>query len=223
MMQNKNFKDSIKEIFDRYKRKNVKDPLNPLPITEGERLVGFLRPFTVDFAQTLPQLVEVLTRWRKENPTLGAGKFEPTPERTLKWLDTHVLGRDDRLLFLIIGLDGTWIGHIGFSNFDFEERSAEVDSVLRGVKGGHPGMMTLATKALVEWGYEELKLDKVKLSVYADNDPVIKFYEKAGFRRAYVKPLYKVNLGDEERWELAPENYSGVVEKEYLYMEHVHS
>lgn len=215
------FKAFIKTTFDHYKRTSKWDALVCLPVYGQEgALVGYLRPIIQDFRATDPHLAELLGQWRAQNPGLGSGTFEITTERTLKWLDTHIINREDRLLLLVEALDGTLVGHLGYSNFDYEEESAEVDSVVRGAQGRYPGMMSLAMQTLVHWGVNVLKLKKVKLSVFSDNEEAIRFYEKNGFRKAHQKALYRVELPGESKLELAPTGYDGPIEKYYLYMEY---
>lgn len=217
------FREFIKTTFDRYKRKSKGDFLVCLPVYDNDsELVAFLRPIGQDFRQTDPGLAALLTKWRVENPTISTGKFEVSEQRTAAWLDNLVIGRDDRLLFMIEGLDHTPIGHIGFSNFDFVEQSGEVDSVLRGLKDGYPGIMAFASNTLIDWGYKELRLKKVTLSVFSDNDSAIRFYERLGFKKTHSKGLYKVFIEEknEEKLEIAPEGYSGPIEKYYIYMMH---
>jgi len=213
------FKEKIKDVFDRTKCKHHDDAIVHLPVrTDANDLIAFLRPIVKEYRQTDPHLPELLSRWRIENPTISTGNFQVTTERTATWLDNLVIGRDDRLIFMVIGLDGQPLGHLGFSNFDFASESAEIDSVLRGVKTVMPGLMSFATLTLMNWGYRELDLKTIGLSVYSDNESAVRFYARLGFYESEKKPLYKVMVGDEEKFELAPKDYRGPVEKYYLKM-----
>jgi len=196
----------IKDTFDRYKCKERFEPLKCIPVYGDEgKLCAYLRPITADFKTTLPECPMLLTKWREENPTISTGTFEPTVERTENWLSQYVIGRDDRLLFLIMCLNGGFLGHIGFSSFDFAEKSCEIDAVLRGVKNLLPGLMTFSMHSLVYWGIRELHLEKILLKVFSDNRQAIRFYEKFGFCKVGEIPLVLVKASDEEKWEIAPE------------------
>ena len=81
--------------------------------------------------------------------------------------------------------------------------------------------MTFSTHALIDWGYTYLNLNDITLSVYSDNEKAIQFYERIGFLKTFQKPLYEVNLGDEIKWEIAPQDYKGPVRKYYLYMKQI--
>lgn len=215
------FREFVKTTFDHLKCKAKNDPLVSLPVRNSSgKLIAFMTPIIQEYAVLDPKLPELLTRWRIENPTISTGKFIATSERTERWLDQLVVGRDDRLIFMIKSIDGVPLGHIGFSSFNYDDVSAEIDSVLRGVKEGYPGLMSLATEQLIQWGYQTLKLKSVTLSVYSDNESAVRFYERLGFVKTVVKPLYKIVLADEEKLEIAPEGYQGPIEKYYLYMKY---
>lgn len=217
------FQAKVSSQFRSFKCFSIEDDLKSLALrnTQGD-LIAWLKPVIKEWRRSDAYLPELLTRWRIENPTISTGKFVPTAERTAAWLDNLVIGRDDRLLFIVQGLDGTPLGHIGYSNFNFEDRTGELDSVLRGVKEGYPGLMTLASRRLVEWGYKTLGLHDVTLTVFSDNESAIHFYQKMGFVETHRKGLYKVFIPEknEEKLEIADENYSGPIEKHYIYMKY---
>lgn len=213
------YKDFIKDTFDHYKCKHPFDLLKRIPVYDNEnKICAFLRPITKDYKTTMPGCVSLLSKWRRENPTISTGTFEVADTRTEKWLENHVLGRDDRIIFMIVDLKGANIGHIGYASFDYENKKCEVDSVLRGVKGIYPGMMTFAMNSLLYWGISCLKLEHIRLKVFSDNTGAVKFYELCGFFFIRNIPLYKVILPEEEKWDIAPDNYTGTIDKYYTEM-----
>jgi len=142
---------------------------------------GSLRPITRDYRTALPFCAALLAKWRNENPTLSAKPFTATAEGTERWLDEQILGRDDRLLFLVLSQEGVAIGHIGFSSFDYDAKGCEVDAVLRGDGGAPKGSMTFALRALLRWGIQALELRSIRLRVFSDNSHAIRFYLNNGF------------------------------------------
>jgi RimJ/RimL family protein N-acetyltransferase len=198
------YQEHINNIFDSYKCKSQGDYLVCLPVyDENKKIVSFLRPITKDYLQTIPNCVELMSKWRIENPTLGAGTFVVTHERTQRWLDNLVINKNDRIIFLIMDFYGNYLGHIGFASFQYDRKSAEIDSVLRGVKDVIPGLMGFCMNTMIEWGKKVLQLEEITLSVYADYTHAIDFYMRCGFRRDIVLPLVKVILPDEEKWEIS--------------------
>ena len=172
----------IKTVFDSFKCIRKHEMLRCIPIyDDGEALVGYLRPITRDYQESLPGCAMQLALWRNANPSLSAEPFTATEETTREWLDHFVIGRADRLLFYIVLPDGRRVGHIGFSSFDYDARCCEVDAVLRGEKDALPGIMTFALHALIRWGLAALRLTGIELRVFSDNGHAIAYYQRNYF------------------------------------------
>ena len=195
-----NFKDNIIATLNSYKCKNQADDVKLIPIYDKNNLVGFLRPVTFHYKLTTPEYISLFSQWRRDNPIGFATIFEITDQRTEFWLDNILLKRDDRILFVICSLKGEPLGHLGYSSFNFKERSCEIDNVVRGVETGYKGIMSFAMMSILLWGKQMLKLDNIFLRVLADNSHAIKFYERISFIKQYDIPLYKVIDKDEIKW-----------------------
>ena len=195
-----NFKDNIIATLNSYKCKNQADDVKLIPIYDKNNLVGFLRPVTFHYKLTTPEYISLFSQWRRDNPIGFATIFEITDQRTEFWLDNILLKRDDRILFVICSLKGEPLGHLGYSSFNFKERSCEIDNVVRGVETGYKGIMSFAMMSILLWGKQMLKLDNIYLRVLADNSHAIKFYERISFIKQYDIPLYKVIDKDEIKW-----------------------
>ena len=164
------------------KCKRSDDAFKQIPIYDDQGLpAGSLRPITQDYRTALPHCAALLAKWRNENPTLSAKPFTATEEGTERWLDEQILGRDDRLLYLVLSQECVAIGHIGFSSFDYDAKCCEVDAVLRGDSGAPKGSMAFALRALLRWGIEALGLRSIRLRVFSDNSHAIRFYLRNGF------------------------------------------
>jgi len=194
------FKSRIVETFNSYKCKNQSDELKLIPISDQNDLIGFLKPVTFHYKLTSPEYISLFSQWRRENPVGFATIFEITDQRTEFWLDKILLNREDRLLFVILSLKGEPVGHIGYSSFNFEAKSCEIDNVVRGVKTDHKGIMSHALKSIILWGENVLKLDNIYLRVLSDNTHAIKYYERNNFEKQFDIPLYKVVEKDEIKW-----------------------
>lgn len=194
----------IKNIFDSYKCKSKYDILHLLPVYDNEgELVAYLRPITSDYRKTIKNCAELMGKWRAENPSISASTFKITTERTEKWLDDLIIGRDDRLLFMIETLEHEYLGHVGYSNFCYKTQTAEIDSILRGVKNVYPGIMTFSIRTLLRWGKETLELKNIELSTDTDNLKSQALYQRCGFVIKSKKAMVKHILPDEVRWDMA--------------------
>lgn len=194
------FKTNVIGIFNNYKCRHQSDELRLIPIYNEQTLIGFLKPVTYHYKLISPEYISLFSQWRKENPVGFATIFEITDKRTEYWLDNILLNREDRILFVICSLKGEPIGHLGFSSFNFEEYSCEIDNVVRGIRNGHDGIMTFALKSILLWGRNSLNLKNIFLRVLADNHHAVKFYERNGFTKQYDIPLFKVIKNEETNW-----------------------
>jgi len=156
-----------------------------------------LRP--VNTQSPLARDVELLSQWRNKNVKSFLTEFDSTQERTLRWLTQSVDHDDSRIIFMIENNeDGKIFGYIGLASIGWDGRSAEVDSVVRGVQG-LPGLMSAALRALVRWGESELGLLTFSVRVLADN-PALSFYQKLGFAESHRVSLVAEKVTDGVVW-----------------------
>lgn len=194
------YKNKITELFNSYKCKQQSDELKQIPINYQNELVGFLRPVTFNYKLISPEYISLFSTWRKNNPVGFATIFEISDQRTEYWLDNILLNRDDRILFVIYSLSGNPLGHLGFSSFNFEKKSCEIDNVVRGLEGDFKGIMSHALKSIMIWGKNVLNLEDIYLRVLSDNFHAINFYERNGFKKQFDIPLYKIENNNEIKW-----------------------
>lgn len=177
-----------------------------------------LKPIQFNYYESYDNLPGLLSSWRKENPTISTGIFDITDERTKRWLDKYVLKNEDRIIFMIENEQKESFGHIGLTNFNLNDSSVELDSVLRGVKGVFPGLMSISVKKLIDFSLNYLKFKTVFLSVFSDNLSAVDFYNNLGFITINKQPLIEVIYPDEIKLEIRPKNSKAQIKKYYLKM-----
>jgi dTDP-4-dehydrorhamnose 3,5-epimerase len=163
-----------------------------IPILDNGRCVAKLRPVLAS-----PQNIKLLTEWRNNSWESFFSWFTATNEGTRKWLEEHVIARDDRLL-LMIEANGIPLGHIGLCNITMQ--SCEIDSMLRGRLDILPGVMTLALRIVLDWAQKVLGVSTFYLRVFADNHRAIALYQRCDFETVKMVPVQLVDEGDIKRW-----------------------
>lgn len=73
-----------------------------------------------------------------------------------------------------------YLGTISLKNIDYKHKNAEYAISTR-KKARGTGQNLVATRLLIKYAFDELKLHKIYLNVLANNKRAIKFYLKSGF------------------------------------------
>lgn len=133
-----------------------------------------------------PELVRAMSEWRARSMQSFHIRFESTPSKTEQYLRDFSLGQNDRLLFMI-EVDGDFLGHIGLANVTADD--AEIDNVMRGVRGDPPELMEISARTLIEWAFCELGLKQLYLQVLSDNERAKDLYGRLGFVTTERHPL----------------------------------
>ena len=80
---------------------------------------------------------------------------------------------------------GTFIGTVGFADFDYENNLGEVGYVLNPAYQGK-GYMTEAVTAILSVAFDRIGLDKVVLRIIDENRPSIRLASRLGFTLDHV-------------------------------------
>ena len=142
------------------------------------------------------ELLTEFSRWRAENSFAFPTQFPVTNEGTARWLRHGLLEVRDRMLFLVQASDGTLIGHLGYANCLGVPGEMEIDNVVRGVKGGAPGIMETSMRRITSWAVEAFAPDLIHLRVFSHNEHAIRFYERCEFVTVGQLPLRRTEVGD---------------------------
>lgn len=215
-----NYKKYIINILNEYKCKNTYDELKCIPVYNDKKSIyAYLVPITFQYEIISHEYIHLLSEWRKENPIGFASIFKIDDKKTKKWIDSLVLNREDRILFMIETFDEKKIGHLGLSSFNFEQKSCEIDNVVRGVKAPYPGIMKYAMNSILYWGINKLKLEDIFLRVLSDNKHAVDFYKNCSFIEIKKIPLFKVETIDEIKWVENDDKHYKNPDRYYSYMQ----
>lgn len=123
---------------------------------------------------------ELLTNWA------GSLFSFPLSEESLNWYieDTNDLAVSDAFVYKAVDeKTGESIGHISLGALSRKNRSGRISRVLVGNTAARGrGICQKMIMAILEIGFDQLKLHRISLGVYDYNKSAIKCYEKAGFK-----------------------------------------
>lgn len=119
--------------------------------------------------------------WRQDPSVNGQLFSESPPTRAdhLRWFSTYQK-RTDRLEFIIVA-DDRAIGTIGLSNIDFGSRTADYGVLVGDAAARGRGFGSRASRLLLQFAFDVLRLDEVRLELFSDNDAAQRLYNRLGF------------------------------------------
>lgn len=146
------------------------------PIIRGERV--FLR---ASERSDLPTFV----RWLNDADVLRnlAMRAPMSLAAEEQWFDRMLAAQGTTMHHFVICLleDGSPIGTIGLHDVDLANGTAEFGIAIGEKSEWGKGYGTDATRAICDFGFGELRLERIGLVVYAANERGRRTYEKAGF------------------------------------------
>lgn len=179
--------DTLTRTFAFLKQTDRLDDLYARSIAlDGNR--GFLLPVCA-LHRSDEALIRDLAAWRDAHQEAFPARFTVTVEGTSAWLRSGLLDVPGRILFIVVDAYGDRIGHVGLAASSTSAGEVEVDNVVRGATGVHPGIMSLALRALLDWAEEHLAPSTISLRVMSGNAHAIAFYRKLGFVDDGLLPL----------------------------------
>jgi len=168
-------------------------PAIPIPIHDAwEIRIGALYPIS-SIDAGIHDLASILAEWRQKHMRYFLTQFTATPERTLAWMRDVCVADNTRIMFLIReALADRLIGHVGARNI--RDGAAELDNMIRGVKGGHADLMHYAVLALIGWLRNVLDVRYIYTGIFANNAPAIRFHEDIGLCIAQTLAAVKTHV-----------------------------
>lgn len=126
-----------------------------------------------------------IVRWRNL-PSVRKNLYsqkELTPEQHISYYKNVVqCGKCAQFIISVKEEEAsTDIGTVFIKNIDYDNKSGEYGIFIGEESARGKGYAKLATSQILAYGFESLMLNRIFLTVMADNMPAIKAYESAGF------------------------------------------
>jgi RimJ/RimL family protein N-acetyltransferase len=167
---------------------------------EGVEL-AVMRPLTMAHLEQ-DDVVHKLTDWRNQNMGNFLTHFVATPDRTRNWMRNILFKTPGQMLFMIY-VEGQCVGHFGFK--DLTNEDVLLDNAMRGDRLGHPRLMVLAGKTLVDWLFREAGVERIYAYVMTDNVASMMMNKQIGFDSWTRHPLQRVVKNGETQWNIGDE------------------
>jgi N-acetylneuraminate synthase len=151
-----------------------------------------LRDGAVTLRPLAAEDTERVLAWRTEAQPQLFSATPPTRAEHEAWLASLEL-RADRVEFVIVD-GGRAVGTIGLSHIDLGHHTAEYGVLVSSEARGR-GVARAASRALLQFAFEALALDEVRLSLFADNAPARRLYDALGFSVVEPPPAPRLKDG----------------------------
>jgi [ribosomal protein S5]-alanine N-acetyltransferase len=138
--------------------------LRPLEETDVEQLYQFRNNFEI---------------------TQYLGGFSRGFSRTslLDWIKFHRQQSDEVLWGIALKADNRCIGHIGLYKIDHRVQKAELGILIGDQNYQGQGLGTKIAQAMVDYGFQQLNLNKISAIVLSHNERSLRLFSKLGFRQ----------------------------------------
>jgi len=187
-MQTSEYKNFVVQIIRAYKNDYFKDVDRfSIALHHLGRYVGRLRPVPVVMTGESAGDISLQTKWRNlHKGSFLVDPFVATDARTLAWMKETYINNDDRIIFMILDVENTPIGHLSFENFIFSEKKCEYGRLIRGAISKFEleskyNLIEIAQIAFLRWGFDYLDLSSVYGTQFKNNTPVNILHSKCGF------------------------------------------
>jgi len=141
------------------------------------------------------EFIQKITDWRKRFANCFFTVFEPKPERTRAWMERSLLPNPDRVLCKIFTTDMNLVGHVGIINHD---SFVEYDYFIKGEKVDIKDFSLIVGIRFLKWVCEVSGINVIRAFVRSDNQKIIDFVQRTGFRLGERHPLKRNYLDPDE-------------------------
>jgi RimJ/RimL family protein N-acetyltransferase len=151
-------------------------PSRPLPTIRGEHV--YLRPAERDD-------IDLFVRWFADSETTRYLSMRAPFSKAMeeRWFDSMLEQQGKRAYHFVICLlaDDRAIGTAGFHHVNQEDGNAAFGISIGEKDEWSKGYGTDALRAICDFGFGQLRLERIELDVYEENRRARRSYEKAGF------------------------------------------
>lgn len=141
---------------------------------EGENI--YLSPMNIED-------IEIYMKWMSDKSVtnnIGRTQFVTTLEKEKEWIESANKG--NKYQFAIITNKDKLIGNCSLFDIDFINGNATVGIFIGEEEYRNKGLGTEALKILIGYGFNNLNLNNIMLTVFSFNERAIKCYKKVGFK-----------------------------------------
>jgi RimJ/RimL family protein N-acetyltransferase len=115
------------------------------------------------------------------NAQLGGFTTGYSKEDIRGWITSHTNAKDECLYVIVEISSAKLIGHIGLYNIDYRIRKAEFAISIAEKSSRGKGYGELCTNYMLNFGFSQLNLNRIELSLLSTNTIAYKLYKKIGF------------------------------------------
>lgn len=128
--------------------------------------------------------IEPLFKWINDHDlVIYNAPYKPVSrEDHLAWFDKIRKDKFVKIFGIRIKESDTLIGSCQLKNIDNVSKNAELQIRIGETQEHGKGLGTEAVRALLDFGFNELKLHKIYLHVFTNNERAIHVYKKVGFK-----------------------------------------
>lgn len=132
----------------------------------------------------------------ESNNLLGGFNTGYSKENISDWIHFHNKASNE-ILFLIQDIkDSKLIGHVGLYNIDHRIRKAEFAILIANKNYRGKGYGDLCTKYMVTYGFNQLNLNRIELSLLSDNSKALTLYQNNGFEHEGIQKQAQYKNGE---------------------------
>ncbi len=117
---------------------------------------------------------------------LGGFSHRLSKEDLLQWVEFHRRRSDECVWVIAEAGNGKCVGHVGLYEIDYRIRKAEFAICIGEKALWGKGLGERITRAVLDYGFRQLNLHRIELSVLETNARALRLYESMGFDREGV-------------------------------------